>query len=260
MEAACFRQRLKECIGAWWIAYKFFLEAAYSMGRVLIIDTETTGFTDPVEPIEIAWVCMHAESLASLDDALSISESFESRYKPDGPISYGAMATHHITNEDLEGCPHHSTFSLPPDTLFLVGHNIDYDWNVIGQPEVPRICTLALARRLWPDDLGHSLGAMMYRLASPHEARELLKNAHSAYHDVLMTHILLRKIMGRMPKVRTWQRLWEASERARIPVIMPFGKHKGMPIADLPQDYCDWLLRQSDMDHYLLQAIRLRGS
>lgn len=229
------------------------------MDKVLIIDTETTGLTEPVEPVEIAWVRMSSETMGDLDNALEIHESFEARYKPDGPISYGAMATHHITDEDLEGCAHPSTFSLPDGTSYLVGHNIDYDWRVIGQPDMPRICTLALSRRLWPDDLGHSLGAMMYRLLDPYGAKELLQNAHSAYHDVLMTHILLRKILDKMPKVRTWQRLWEASERARVPVHMPFGKHKGVPIQDLPDDYCDWLLRQPEMDPYLLQAIRSRA-
>ncbi len=100
---------------------------------------------------------------------------------------------------------------------------------------------------------------MMYRLLDKGEAKELLKNAHSAYHDVLMTKILLHKILERMPKVRTWERLWDASERARVPVVMPFGKHKGTAIADLPDDYCDWLLKQNDMDPYLLVALRGRG-
>ncbi|MBU2749888.1 3'-5' exonuclease [Acidithiobacillus thiooxidans] len=229
------------------------------MGNILIIDTETTGFTEPVEPIEIAWVQLQAEPMSDLEAACTVVESFEQRYQPSGPIAFGAMATHHITGEDLLDCPPPDDFVVPAETAFLIGHNIDYDWNVIGQPDIPRICTLALSRRLWPDDLGHSLGAMMYRLLEKEKAKSLLQDAHSAYYDVLMTRILLQKILEKMPKVRTWQRLWEASERARIPVTMPFGKHKGLPIGELPDDYCEWIFKQSDMDTYLLKALRMRA-
>lgn len=228
------------------------------MSQVLIIDTETTGFIEPVEAVEVAWAQLDA-GLITPD--LDLAGKFQQRYKPDQPISFGAMSTHHITDADLVNCPPSAGFVLPDDTTFLVGHNIDFDWNVIGKPDVPRICTLALSRRLWPDEMGHSLGAMMYRLLEDkEEARDLLKNAHSAYQDVLLTRILLQHILERMPKVRTWERLWEASERARIPVTMPFGKHKGTAIADLPADYCDWLLKQSDMDPYVLTAVRQRGT
>jgi exodeoxyribonuclease X len=230
------------------------------MSQVLIIDTETTGFTEPVEPIEVAWAQLDAGPINSdLDLALDLMGKFDQRYKPSQPISFGAMATHHITDADLADCPPPTDFALPEDTTFLVGHNIDFDWNVIGKPDVPRICTLALSRRLWPDEMGHSLGAMMYRLLEDKdEAKDLLKDAHSAYQDVLLTRILLQHILEKMPKVRTWERLWEASERARIPVTMPFGKHKGIAIADLPADYCDWLLKQTEMDPYVLVAIRQR--
>ncbi len=232
------------------------------MPKILIIDTETTGFAEPVEPIEVAWVQLDAGPMASdLDLSLDLTGKFVQRYQPSQPISFGAMATHHITEDDLVGCPPSTDFALPEETAFLIGHNIDFDWNVIGKPDVPRICTLALSRRLWPDEMGHSLGAMMYRLLDEKkEARDLLKDAHSAYQDVLLTRLLLKHILQKMPKVRTWERLWEASERARIPVTMPFGKHKGTAIADLPADYCDWLLKQTDMDPYVLMAVRKRGT
>ena len=36
---------------------------------------------------------------------------------------------------------------------------------------------------------------------------------------------------------------------------MPFGKHKGVPISEVPKDYKQWLLRQSDVDPYLVKAL-----
>jgi exodeoxyribonuclease X len=44
---------------------------------------------------------------------------------------------------------------------------------------------------------------------------------------------------------------------------MPFGKHKGEPISEMPVDYRQWLLRQPNVDPYLAQALRgseLHGS
>jgi exodeoxyribonuclease X len=36
---------------------------------------------------------------------------------------------------------------------------------------------------------------------------------------------------------------------------MPFGKHKGLMLADLPSDYKQWLLGQGDIDSYLRKAL-----
>jgi exodeoxyribonuclease X len=36
---------------------------------------------------------------------------------------------------------------------------------------------------------------------------------------------------------------------------MPFGKHKGMLLADVPSDYKQWLLTQGDRDPYLRKAL-----
>ncbi len=36
---------------------------------------------------------------------------------------------------------------------------------------------------------------------------------------------------------------------------MPFGKHKGLPLADLPNDYKQWLMAQGDIDPHLRKAL-----
>jgi len=36
---------------------------------------------------------------------------------------------------------------------------------------------------------------------------------------------------------------------------MPFGMHKGIPLADIPGDYRKWLLGQKDIDPYLRRAL-----
>lgn len=213
--------------------------------RALIFDTETTGLDAP-EVIEAAW--MYAADGATPRGALH-----SERYKPSKPISLGAMAAHGIMDEDLVDYLPSGSFRLPADTGWLIGHNIDYDWQAIGSPDVKRICTLALSRKLWPQADSHTLAAMMY-LTRRDTARELVRNAHSAAADVENCARLLDTIIGEVGW-ESWEALWRYSEAARVPEIFTFGKHKGMRIKDAPRDYRQWMLRQPDIDPYLRQAL-----
>jgi len=218
------------------------------MIKAIILDAETTNKKNP-EPIEIAYFGF-GNNLQSL-----VSESeFHEFYKPTKPISLGALATHHIMDEDLVDCPPYNGFSVPEGVEYLVGHNIDFDWEVIGSPALMRICTLSLCRDLWPEADSHSLSAMLYLLERS-TAREKLKNAHSAKADVEICREILVHIVDKLG-VSTWEDLWKTSEKARIPKIMPFGKHQGQPIEKVPVDYLQWLVKQRDIDPYLLAAIK----
>jgi exodeoxyribonuclease X len=146
---------------------------------------------------------------------------------------------------------------LPPNCEYLIGHNIDYDWNVVNQPNLKRICTLALARKVWPNIDAYSQSALVYYL-DRENAKTILKNAHSAEADVMICASILKQLCTTM-KVTSMEQLWTLSEEARIPSVMPFGKHKGELIADVPMDYKRWLLNQDNIDSYLKSAL-LGGS
>ncbi len=216
------------------------------MPKTIIFDTEATGIKEPVL-IEAAWL-----ELASIDP-LTVNNPFVQRYNPGKPITLGALATHHILDEELVDCPPASNFSLPSDVEYLIGHNVDFDWEVIGKPEVKCICTLALARKLWPNLDSHNQGALLYYL-DRNTAREQLRNAHSALTDVGICAVILDQISKQL-SIKTIEDLYAESEKARTPTIMPFGKHKGIPLADLPSDYRQWLLSQGDIDTYLRKAL-----
>ena len=51
---------------------------------------------------------------------------------------------------DLIDCDPSYTVKLPPDAEYIIGHNVDFDWKALGQPNVKRICTQALARHGCP--------------------------------------------------------------------------------------------------------------
>lgn len=222
--------------------------------NALILDTETTGKGDPVRPVEIAW----ARLLGGAPPDLCIVEEFAQRYRPERQIEYGAMAMHHISEEDLGDAPAWHTFALPDGVQYLIGHQIDYDWQVIGAPPVKRICTLALSRYCWPAVDSHTQGALLYFL-DPHLARIELRDggrAHTAAGDLSACHAILAAIVAHVGGVESWEELWQLSEQARVPTTIPFGRHKGTAIRDLPRDYREWMVKQEDMDPYLVKAVR----
>lgn len=216
------------------------------MTKTIIFDTEATGIKEPVL-IEAAWV--ELESL----DPFTIINPFVQRYNPGKPISLGALATHHIMDEELVDCPPASSFTLPENLDYLIGHNVDFDWEVTGRPEVKRICTLALARSLWPELDSHNQSALLYHLER-NTARDQLRNAHSALIDVGICAVILDYIC-RQQNIKTIEELYAASEIARTPTVMPFGKHKGLPLSEVPADYKTWLLSTGDLDPYLRKAL-----
>ncbi len=217
----------------------------------LIFDTETTGLKDP-EVIEATWLSVEWGVYTPLDEYCQL-------FKPSKPIELGALATHNILEEELTDCAPSSSFQLPPNTQYLIGHNIDFDWKVIGSPPVRRICTQALSRYIWPDLDSYKQSALVYHLLpDKKEARFLLKNAHAALSDVKNCRRLLSYILAARPEITSWEELWVLSEIARIPAKMPFGKHKGKLIAQVPGPYKKWLLNQPDVDPYLIAAITRR--
>lgn len=222
--------------------------------QAIILDTETTDATDEREMIEAAYLPVSLEDRT----VMPYGEDFEQRYLPARPISFGAMATHHILPEDIEDCPPPSTFELPAGVEYLIGHKIDFDWETVGRPDVKRICTLAIARRLWPNE-SHTLSALMYMLSDDYaKTREELQDAHSALADVYFCKRLLNQILDATDDITTLEELWEFSEHCRVPTHMTVGKHNGTAIADLPLDYVGWFLKQPDVDPYLRKAFEAR--
>ena len=216
------------------------------MTKAVIFDTETTGRKDPII-IEGAWL-----ELKSVNP-FKLGLSFCQRYNPGKPIELGALATHHIYDEELIQCPPAKSFSLPNDVEYIIGHNIDYDWNVIDQPNIRRVCTLALARKVWNSIDAYSQSALLYFIDRDN-ARDILKKAHSAETDVRICATILEKICIELD-ISSFEHLWESSEDARTPSVMPFGKHKGTLITDIPIDYKKWLLNQDNIDPYLKDAL-----
>lgn len=229
----------------------------------LFLDTETARAKEapgkPIEVVELAWT----QHLPSVHDS-QVFHSKTFRYQPAVGMEFGAIAVHGILPDELAGCRGSACApSDVPAAQYWIGHNIDFDWRALGSPPgVKRICTLALARWLWPQLDSHTLSACMYfAFGMTAETRERLRNAHSASHDVQFCVDLLEFMLQhpKLASVTTLEQLHSWSEEARVPTMWTFGKFQGQPIGAADRGYAQWYKRLPDGDPYVIVALRRAG-
>ena len=220
--------------------------------RALVLDTETNGREgEELEAIELSYIDI-------LEPHFHEGNANETqRFCPTRESTVGALSVHHILQEELSQQAPSSSCRLPENVEYIIGHGIDYDWEVLKKPDARRICTLAISRALCPELDSHRLGPMMYHLFPHAQAKKQLRDAHSAAADVLMCYqVLITLLSITREEIHTFEALWEFSEQCRVPKTFTFGKHKGMLIEDTPLGYRHWCLNQPDFDPYVLKAIR----
>jgi exodeoxyribonuclease X len=237
--------------------------------KAILFDTETTGVDPAVDQIiEAAWLEMPATPAeVHLTPNAKAFPFYHERFNPTIPIGLGAQAVHHILKEDLAGCLAPDQFRIPHDVDYMIGHNVDFDHRMAKEPDVKRICTLAMSRFLFPDESSHTQSAMLYligrRQGKESRIRDLLRGAHAALDDVRNCSILLRFLLIEASQkgypVGTWEEVHAFSEMARIPSVMGFGKHKGEPIRSVPRSYISWYRSQAETDPYYLTAFKNAG-
>lgn len=226
-----------------------------------ILDTETTGLIDP-HMTEAAY------SIVDIIDGkvIVLQEPRSKRFNPMKEISLGSMATSHICDEDVANETPHTEFKLPSSVDYLIGHNIDYDMQVLknaGVTHTPKlICTQAMVSHLLPTLESHKLVALLYHFHKD-IARQQARQAHAAIADIYFTQLVLGSLIdlanSQGHAITDVASLYDFSQMARVPTHMSFGKHKGAAIADLAATsdgagYLKWLLKQDSVDPYLAEA------
>lgn len=205
-----------------------------------ILDTETTDLIDS-EVIEVAHI------------RLSDKAEFYQRYKPSKQISFGAMATHHITEEELVNCEPSGSYQLPDDCKYVIGHKVTFDLQCIGNPSVKVIDTLPLAKLIFNDGQSYTQTACLYRIDTK-MAKRLTMNAHNALADV-RSNIVLFKFICDILGTQDLDKLVEITEKSRIPERIHFGQHNGMLYSEVPEKYKNWYRNQTKTDPYVLAAM-----
>ncbi|WP_246763929.1 exodeoxyribonuclease X, partial [Cronobacter sakazakii] len=182
-----------------------------------IIDTETCGLQGGV--VEVA-------SVDIIDGA--IVNPMSDLVRPDRPISHQAMAIHKITEAMVADKPYiEEVIPRYHGSQWYVAHNASFDRKVL--PEMPGewICTVKLARRLWPGIRYSNMG--LYKsLKLQVETPEGLHH-HRALFDCYITAALLLEIM----KVSGWtpEEMVNITGRPQLITTLPFGKYRGEPVA-----------------------------
>lgn len=208
--------------------------------RFIFGDVESTGLGKNQGVVEISWIETDAE--------FNEVERYGSLINPQKPIQFGAMSVHGITEAMVADAPTIEQFMANtchplsgPGTI-LVAHNASYDIEFFGpwMDKPDTLCTLKCARVLYPEAEGHKLGILRCMLGLEGDTRK----AHSAQEDVSVL-IQLAQRMCRDAGTDLYG-LLEVQRRPRPINVMPFGKHKGTKLADLPNDYIFWLLNRCE--------------
>lgn len=229
----------------------------------IVVDVETTGLdpqTDRV--VEIAAVA------STLRDPMR--GVWASLVDPKCIIPSEVSALNGITSVDVEGAPVMDfalwslvefSFAVSNHTPFYAAHNFEFDSAFLGMG--PKgVCTKRLAMKLWPAAPNHKNQTLRYWRGLHSETFGIA--AHRALGDALVTAALLRdeltcgefKALG----IEDVDALIAYADAPILLELMPFGKHKGQPIASLPRSYIDWCLREMkdlsrDMRYTLERAI-----
>lgn len=208
---------------------------------IRVIDTETTSFE--------GGVC----ELASVDIINGqICNPMSDFVKPPEPITVGAMAVHHITDAMVaEAPPIDEVVGRYQGASVYVAHNAAFDRPKLPQINAPWICTLKLARKLFPELESHSNQYLRYHFMLEVDVPENL-HAHRALYDCYVTAALLIRL-NRDVKM-TIAQMREITALPSLLHTMRFGKHKGKTfeeIAATDQGWIRWALANMDADEDL---------
>ena len=216
--------------------------------RFIFGDVETTGLGKNQGVVEISWIETDAE--------FNEVERYGSLINPQKPIQFGAMSVHGITEAMVADAPTIEQFMADagyplagPGTI-LVAHKASYDIEFFGpwMREPNTLCTLKCARLIYPDAENHKLGTLRCMLGLEGDTRK----AHSAQEDVSVLIQLAQRMCADFDL--TLPQLMEVQNRPRKIMNMPFGKYKGTPLAELPDDYVYWLLHKTENLDFDLRA------
>ena len=208
--------------------------------RWLLVDTETTGISAEDKVCEMAFV--------EIDDAFNVIRSGNSLINPGIPINYVASSVNGITDVMVKDAPTLEDYMLSEGSplrgeVTLIAHNLDFDFRFLKtytDDSVGKLCTLKCSRVLYPEAANHKQGTLAAMLGIQ-VARE---KAHSADGDL---DVLLQLLQCLCRDAGTdLYGLLEVQRRPRPISKMPFGKHKGVPLAELPNNYIFWLLNKAE--------------
>jgi len=210
--------------------------------RPIYYDTETTGVkSDKDRIVEIAAYDPYEE------------KTFVSLVNPGIPIPLEASQIHHITDDMVQKAPSFAQVGQAfvefcAGDVVLIAHNNDAFDKLFLQaefaranltlPSWPYIDSLKWARKYRNDLPKHSLQHLREVFNIPPN------QAHRALDDVIVLHQVFSQLIGDL-SMDTILNLMKTESSLRH---MPFGKHKGALLQDIPKTYVRWLAENGALD------------
>lgn len=213
----------------------------------VIFDTETTAKEPDLAKIVQLGVLLDKGSEESPDIIMN------ALCDPGLPIPPETTEVHGINDSHVEWAP--ETHIIVDQFInylgrlpfpVLVGHNIQYyDIPVVANVnEVIRafasIDTYMMARRMFPDHESHKLADVYVKLGGTMDP----DGAHNAVYDCVLNHFVFEKMLEITGY--TIEQMWQWSLVPTAFTIMPFGKHKGKKMSDVPSGYLRWCEKNFD--------------
>ena len=221
----------------------------------IILDTETTGFGQNDRIIQLAYIVFDGMNL----------EPFETFCYTEQPISFSAMAVHHITPEMIENQPklietevYKFLEELNTEDNYMVIHNAPFDLAMLAKEgfknKMKVIDTLKVTKHLAPNLESHAMQYLRYHRGLYKEELEITKKlgveikAHDAMGDIVVLFLLLKRLLdGRTP-----EQLAELTQKPNLMNKLRFGKYRGQLISEViktDRAYFEWMLAKlTDLD------------
>lgn len=203
---------------------------------ITVIDTETSGLSvaTGAEVIQIAAIDISREM-----KAINPRQTF---VRPTRTIPPETSAIHGIVDADVADAPLYGDAVARfrgPDVVY-VAHNAAFDRGFLHGLEGRWICTMKVARRVWPEAPNHKNQTLRYMLGllDPLGMPRAAITAHEALSDVYVTGALFVHIL--QARLASFADMLEWSGQPDVVTRWPVGKHRGVRLADVPTDYLEW--------------------
>lgn len=209
--------------------------------NIVFLDTETTDIVNP-RLVQLAY------------KNATTGESVNALFKPPVPISFGSMATHHITEAMVADKPvfigsvtQLELIDVMQESI-IVAHNVAFDQTTLANEGVGvlrSIDTEQVARHVVKSDR-YALQYLRYALDL-----NVAAQAHDAWGDVLVLEALYYYLCAEVQKKfmlstgeQVVEKMMELSVEPVLLISMMFGKYKGktfVEVIEIDKQYLEWL-------------------
>ncbi len=192
-----------------------------------IVDIETTGGYASANGITEIAIVLH--------NGREVEGKYETLVNPESPIDRYVQALTGITNEMVASAPVFklvapNIFNLLKDRVF-VAHNVNFDYSFVKHHlldagydlDVSKLCTIRLARKIFPGLPKYGLGTVCRELEIP------ISDRHRAAGDALATAQLFQMLVDNDKTGELEKMMKRHTGQQWMPPNLPSAKLKGLP-------------------------------